>query len=68
MINLKERQPDEYGLSTTELGHKIMLDFEAAFNGLNKDEKERDKRLTERRRAAEDARVERELMKDFDEC
>ena len=47
---------------------EFKLDLMAAYAQVCKDEKERDKRLTERRRAAEDARIEREIFKEFDDC
>lgn len=54
MIDLKQRQPDEYGLSTTELGRKVMLDFHAAFSDLSREEKAKERKAVDVRRKIED--------------
>lgn len=45
---------------------EFKLDLMAAYSEVCKEEKERERNLTERRRAAENARVEREIFKEFD--
>ena len=45
---------------------EFKLELMAAYSDVCREEREKDKRLTERRRAAEDARIEKELMREFD--
>lgn len=53
MTNLTERLPDEYGLSKTELGRKVMLDLQAAFADLKKQERQEERKAVDVRRRIE---------------